>query len=68
MHPKNKTGFKSLDKIAADPRVEEVYQDSDGIWVYLVRGYNYEDCSGLRGDTCKDLLERFRDVRDGESC
>lgn len=34
----NQTRFKTLDKVAKDPRVKEVYQDSDGIWVYFVPG------------------------------
>lgn len=68
MHPKNKTSFKSLDKIASDPRVEEVYQDSDGIWVDLAPGYNFEDCSSIRRDTVKDVMADFARVEEGEPC
>ena len=41
LQPKNHSGFKTLNKIAADPRVEEIWEEgSDGIWVSLVEGWN----------------------------
>lgn len=61
----NRTRFKSLDKVAADPRVARVEQDSDGIWVYLADGFNFEGCSAVRGDTVSEALEDFARVEEG---
>jgi hypothetical protein len=63
----NQTRFRTLDRVAADPRVREVYSDSDGIWVYFVPGWNFEGCSGIRGDTVRHVLEQFRDIEEGET-
>ena len=30
---------KTLEKIRSDPRVSEVYADSDGVWIYLRNGW-----------------------------
>jgi hypothetical protein len=65
MHEKNRTRFKTLDRIAADKRCEKIYQDSDGIWVDLAPGYNFEECSGLRGDTVAEVHDKWRLVEDG---
>lgn len=63
---KNKTGLKTLNKVANDPRVTEVYRDENGIWVELAHGYNFEGCSGFRGDTAADVLRDFTMVEVGE--
>lgn len=63
-NPKNKTGRKTLDKVAAKPFVEEIYRDGDGIWLLLARGYCTDnECIGLRGDTVADLLSQVSDIR-----
>ena len=31
--------MKAIDKISADPRVADIYKDSDGWWVTLKDGY-----------------------------
>lgn len=36
---KNRTRFKSLNVVNNDPRVDYVYQDSDGIWLELNYGF-----------------------------
>lgn len=67
MHPKNKTRFKTLDKLAADHRIEEVWDEGDdGLWANLIPGYNVEGCSGIHAETCKGLLEEARLIEAGE--
>jgi 3-hydroxyisobutyrate dehydrogenase-like beta-hydroxyacid dehydrogenase len=65
MHPNNRTRFKTLDRVAADPRVKKVYQDSDGIWIDLAEGFNFEDCSSIRRDTVREALNDFARVEEG---
>jgi hypothetical protein len=59
---KNETGLKSLDGIAKDPRVEQLFRDSDGIWVFLTHPYKVraEELTSLREDTAGAMLERSR--------
>jgi hypothetical protein len=62
-HPKNKTGYKGLDKLAADPRVAEIIgesgRDGDGIWVYLVSPFwcDYLETSFIHEWTVGDVLD-----------
>lgn len=64
MSGNNKTGLKTMDKVAAKPFTQEVYRDGDGIWLDLAPGYCTEnDCIGLRGDTVRDLLSQLPEVR-----
>lgn len=65
MHPNNKTPYKTLDRIAADPRVVKVYEDNDGIWADLADGYNFEGCSALRGDSVKRVMDDFGRIEEG---
>lgn len=66
-HPKNRTRFRSLDRIAADPRVQEIWDEGeDGIWISLASGYNWEGCSTVHEWTVKDLIESFRLVEPNE--
>ena len=44
-HPKNQTGLKALDKLAADPRVKNIWSEDDDLWLELVKGWNAEGCS-----------------------
>lgn len=62
---KNHTGLKTLDKVASDKRVTNVWEDEDGIWVDLADGYNFEGCSCLRGDTAASVLRDFARIEEG---
>lgn len=66
MHPKNRTTYKTMDRVAKDDRVEKVYEDSDGIWIDLAPGFHFEDCSAIRGDTVKSALVQFDRVEVGD--
>jgi hypothetical protein len=69
MHPRNKTRYKTLDKVASDPRVVEVWDEGeDGLWVELAEGFNHEGTSGLHEYTCKDLIEALGRIEVGHSC
>jgi len=60
-HPKNKTRYKSLDAIAADPRVVEIWdEDEDGIWIALVQGFNFEGCSCVHEWSVRDVIQSFK--------
>ena len=44
----NKTGFKTFDKLARDPRIVEIWNEgNDGIWVDLAPGFNLYGCGVL---------------------
>lgn len=68
-HPKNKTLHKSLNRIAADPRVAEVwdeYRTGDGLWISLKPGWHCDHASVVHEWTVRDLIRSFRDnVREG---
>lgn len=61
---KNKTRFKSLDVVNDDPRVQEVFQDSDGIWLWLVTDSHWtadpRDAHDIHEMTVRDVLARYR--------
>ena len=63
---KNRTGLKSLDRITLDPRCRDAYRDSDGIWVNLSSGFNFEGQSAIRGDTIRNILDDWRRVEAGD--
>jgi hypothetical protein len=65
---KNKTGLKTLDMLAEDTRVTSIHADSDGIWVDLSPGYNFDGCSGFRSDTAKGVLRDATRIEEGEPC
>lgn len=67
-HPKNRTGLKTFDKLAEDPRVTEIWDEGrDGYWVGLVDGYNFEGCSCVHEWTVKGVLRLFSSVEKGET-
>jgi len=67
LHPKNHTPFNSLDKLAADPRILEIWDEGeDGIWAALVDGYNWEDCISLHEWTCTNLLKAAHMIEKNE--
>lgn len=62
-HPKNLTAHRTLDPIAADPRVVEVWdEDEDGIWIALAHGWNAEGCSCVHAWTVRDAIRDFRSL------
>jgi hypothetical protein len=65
----NKTRYKSLDKLAQDPRIVEIWseQDSgDGLWAQLAPGYNWEGSSCLHEYNCRDLIDKLSEVTKGD--
>lgn len=68
-HPKNKTKYKVLDKIAADPRVKEIWDEGeDGLWLSLEKGYNNEGASQIHEWSVKDLINAFKyQVEEGDT-
>ena len=64
MSAKNKTRFKSLDVVNDDPRVTEVFQDSDGIWLWLNRGWTADprDAHDIHEMRVRDVLAAYRGV------
>ena len=62
MHPKNQTRYRSLNRIAADPRVLLVWDEGDdGIWVDLVDGWeSYLGDSCVHEWTLAEVIRSFR--------
>jgi hypothetical protein len=64
----NKTRYKSLDRIAADPRVREIWSEEgmgDGLWISLADGWNKDGASVVHEWSAKDLREAFRHIAEG---
>jgi hypothetical protein len=65
----NMTGLKGLDRIGADPRVEVVYRDSDGIWVDLKKGFCSDpDTHGYHENTVREIQRAFAPGRCPAGC
>jgi hypothetical protein len=67
-NPKNHTGLKSLDVVAASPMVHDIVDERDtrdGIWVYLVPGFNFDGVHCVHEDTVAAIKSAFKDV---EAC
>jgi len=63
----NRTRYVTLDKVAADPRVVEVWDEGDdGLWIHLAPGFNFEGQAGLHASTVKQLVELFKMVEAGD--
>lgn len=70
----NNTGRKSLDRMAQDPRVVEVWSEegagrSDGrasYWAALAPGYNLDGCSCLHEGTIRELYAALACVEVGD--
>ena len=68
-HLKNKTRYKSLDKICEDSRVIEIWDEhEDGIWLQLADGWNWWGCSCCHEWTCASLIAAFGAVTKGDPC
>lgn len=65
----NTTGLKSLDKLAADPRVDEVRDEREsgnGIWVYLKHGWRVYDMTiAIHGESARDVLSQVTGIEKG---
>lgn len=48
---------RTLNDIKNDPRVREVYQDSDGWWVTLIDGWLWDGCGSVHEDTIKECCK-----------
>lgn len=46
-----------------DPRMQEIYKDSDGWWVILADGWTIGDSVGCREDTKAALLKRIKSAK-----
>lgn len=78
-HAKNPTRFKTLDPVAADPRVSSLEVDSDGVLVVTLKpGFvAWDGDSSVRGMrsmyptihawTVRELLARFRHIEARET-
>lgn len=65
-NPCNRSGVKSLDRVARDPRVVEVWsEDEDGYWAQLAPGYNWEGCSCLHEWSARALIAALGAVEEG---
>jgi hypothetical protein len=57
----NKTRYKSLDIMARDPRIVEIWDEGDdGIWAQLAPDYNFDGSSCLHEWSCQGLLRAWR--------
>lgn len=59
----NTTGLKSLNRLGRDPRVDEIYKDEDGIWMYLTTGFESDpksSCHTLHEYTVSELIKSAR--------
>lgn len=71
-HPKNRSGYRKLDRVAADPRVKEIWSEEgsrDGIWIQLMPGFDFEGVHCIHrnfddGETMEDLLNDFEQVEE----
>lgn len=61
---KNKTRFKSFDVVNADERVTEVFQDDDGIWLWLNPGWTADPMGAhdIHEMTVRDVLSAYRGI------
>jgi len=56
----NKTRYKTLDKYNHWEEIESIQEDSDGIWVYLKEGYDFENYGSgtLSFDKATDVIDQ----------
>ena len=66
-NPKNHTAYAKLNKLAADPRVESiedesVYADEPDLWIHLAPGWQSQDGTisiHANGETTKELIDNL---------
>jgi hypothetical protein len=69
----NKTGYKALDRLAGDYRVEEIWTENDGfredglpsIWLSFHPGWHWDDCSTLHEYNCEGIKGAFKCIQEG---
>jgi len=62
----NRTGRRSFDKLARDPRVVEIWaEDRDGYWVQLQPGWNHDGASCVHGLTVAEVHQQMAQVEAG---
>jgi hypothetical protein len=74
MNVKNKTGDHRLDRLAANPCVEEIWIEMDGcfgpheisFWLELAPGYNWEGCSCIHEASIRELFDAFEEISEGD--
>lgn len=68
VEPINKTGLKTLDKLAKDPRIDEIWSEgSDGYWGGLREGYNWNGCSCIHEWSVRDLMKVRHEIEVGDT-
>ena len=50
---------RTLGDLRNDPRVKEVYQDSDGYWVSLNSPWHWGGCGTVHEDTIKECCNQL---------
>jgi hypothetical protein len=67
VHPKNRTKYKTLNRIASNPKVQEIWdEDVNGLYIALNEGWNLDGLSCFWGSTVKQLISSFGCVEKGE--
>lgn len=67
MHPKNRTRYKTLNRIAANPKVQEIWdEDVNGLYIALNEGWNLDGLGCFCEYTVKKLISSFGCVEKGE--
>lgn len=63
-HERNNSGRVGLNKLAADPRVLDVWRENNGpsrskvdYWADLAPGYHFEDCTSLHEYTIEKMYD-----------
>jgi hypothetical protein len=65
---KNRTKYRSLDRLANDPRCEKIWSEEDkgdGIWLMLADGLNLDGCCVVHEYSARDLQASFKRVKVG---
>ena len=63
-NPKNKSRFKSLDKIAASPLVVQIYDEGeDGIWVDLTIQNPFSGTTAIHEWTVANVISEFKSIQ-----
>src|ERR1019366_1396839 len=64
-HPRNLTRCKTLDAIAADPRVLKIWREDGGLSLQLAHGWNFDGQNVIIADYVGWLTDHFSHVTKG---